>query len=310
MNVLITGAGGFIGRHCVPLLAAADYEVHAVSLHPIADLQATTPEAYWHQTDLFDSNAVAELISRVQPTHLLHLAWYAVPGEYWTSSENYRWVDASLNLVQEFVKNGGQRVVVAGTCAEYDWSAGYCSEQSTPIAPRSPYAACKHDLHLKLEAMAKHHEFSLAWGRLFFLYGPYERRERLVPSVINSLLANEPAACSHGEQIRDYVYVKDAAAAFAALVGSPVTGAVNVASGHCVALKEVIWKIGNKLGRPELLQIGARKVDEAPRIVADTTRLAKEVGWSPQYDLDRGLDETINWWRLIDSRNSVTQRTA
>src|SRR3954471_14565778 len=107
-RVLLTGAAGFVGLHCLPLLAARDYEIHAVSARARQDDYAGVR---WHQADLLDAMQVTELMAKVRPTHLLHLAWYTVPGQYWSSPENVRWVQASLNLFQEFHRNNGVRVV-------------------------------------------------------------------------------------------------------------------------------------------------------------------------------------------------------
>ncbi|MDT4898865.1 MAG: hypothetical protein QOH25_3942 [Acidobacteriota bacterium] len=298
-RVLLTGASGFVGQHCLPTLVARGYEVHAVSSKASAPM-ATPPDARWHQADLLDRAQVSALLAEVQPTHLLHCAWYAVPGKYWTARENFRWVEASLHLIQGFVATGGQRVVCVGSCAEYDWRYGYCSEQVTPLAPATTYGVCKHALQLLLEALSKRTGLSAAWGRLFFLYGQHEDAERLVASVIRSLLLEQPALCSHGQQIRDFLYMKDAADALVALLNSDASGAVNIASGVPVAVSQVIQEIATQLQRPALIQLGARPAPEnEPRLlVADVARLRDEVGWSAKYDLAQGLAETIKWWRL------------
>ena len=72
------------------------------------------------------------LIQTVKPTHMLHFAWEATPRQYWCSLNNYLWVQASIELIYNFVKYGGIRAVMAGTCAEYDWKYGYLSEDITP----------------------------------------------------------------------------------------------------------------------------------------------------------------------------------
>ena len=83
------------------------------------------------------------------PSHLLHFAWYTTPGNrYWSAQENIQWLQAGLTLVQEFSAGGGQRMVGAGTCAEYDWRYGYCSEDITPLKPQSLYGISKHSLHV------------------------------------------------------------------------------------------------------------------------------------------------------------------
>lgn len=295
-RVLITGATGFIGRHCLPLLSASDCQVHAVSSRMPENTQ---PDVYWHQADLLDSGQVTKLMADVQPTHLLHFAWYAVPGKYWTSQENIRWLQASLTLLQTFASQGGQRVVMAGTCAEYDWKYGYCSERITPLLPATLYGTCKHALQAILDAFSRQTGLSSAWGRIFFLYGPHENPDRLISSVIRSLLQGKPARCSHGSQIRDFLHVQDVADAFVTLLKSDVSGPVNIASGQPVALKDVIHKIASKLGWHDLVQLGAIPVsaDEPHLLIADIGRLSGEVGWQPKLDLDIGLEQTIAWWK-------------
>src|SRR5581483_9823238 len=190
-TVLITGAAGFVGRHCLPPLARRDYVVHAAGRRPPAGRAG----AHWHAADLLDPGQVADLLAEVRPTHLLHLAWVTTPGAYWASPDNLAWLAASLHLVRQFAACGGRRVVVAGTCAEYDWGYGYCAEGKTPLAPATLYGKCKDALRSVLEGFAAAADLSTAWGRLFYLYGPHEHPDRFVASVIRRLLAGEPAPC-------------------------------------------------------------------------------------------------------------------
>jgi nucleoside-diphosphate-sugar epimerase len=295
-KVLLTGARGFIGRHCLPFLKADGYEIHAVSSR---ETWVANSEAYCHIADLLDPKQVEGLLKSVKPTHLLHLAWYAVPGKYWNASENLQWVRASLDLLQSFSAFGGQRVVIGGTCAEYDWTDGLCSERKTKLMPATLYGTCKHALRLMAEAYEREVKLSAAWGRIFLLYGPREYPERLVASVIRSLLKNEPARCSAGNQQRDFLYVEDAASALVALLNSDVRGPVNIASGQAMPVKEVVHRIAEILNRPELVELGAipTSADDPPLIVADVERLQNEVGWKPRFDLNQGLEATIEWWK-------------
>jgi nucleoside-diphosphate-sugar epimerase len=303
-KVLLTGASGFIGRQCLSPLIRGGYEVHAVRRdRPASDGRAKDVE--WHQLDLLDRSRVSKLLGEIRPTHLLHCAWYAVPGKYWEAPENHQWVEASLHLFRTFAKVGGQRAVGVGSCAEYDWSFGRCSETTTPLNPTTTYGICKRNLYDDVMKLQGDNRLSVAWGRLFFLYGPHERRERFVPSMINPILRGERAQCSHGGQIRDYLYVKDAAAALVSLLDSSVTGPVNIASGNAVTLQQIAKTIGAKLGRPDLVTFGETESTEPREIAAETSRLNKEVGWSPQYNLDLGLEETIGWWERR-RQNSAT----
>jgi nucleoside-diphosphate-sugar epimerase len=300
-RLLITGGGGFIGRHCLPLLAdLGAYEVHAVSSRQRAEAAGVA----WHTADLLEPDEVERIIDRVRPSHLLHLAWYTEHGKYWSDPENLQWVRGTLDLVQRFGEGGGRRAVMAGTCAEYDWRYGYCREQITPLVPASLYGVCKNAARSVVERYCQDTGISWAWGRVFFAYGPHEPAGRLVPSVIAALSRREPARCSHGRQLRDFLHVRDVAAAFVALLDSDVQGAVNIASGQPVAVRDVARRIAAAMESDDLLQLGAlqARVDEPPLLVADVGRLTNEVGWEPTLNLDAGLRHTILWYEEQEIR--------
>ena len=296
-RVLLTGATGFLGRSAQAALGDRDYEVHGVARHPPTERSGVR----WHSADLLEEDAVDGLFKSVAPTHLLHLAWYTEPGSYWDSSENDRWLRGSERLLHAFAAAGGLRAVVAGTCAEYDWSdaGGTLSEHHTPLAPRGAYGLAKDALRRELEQWSAETGFSSAWARLFFLFGPGEDPRRLVPSVTRQLLAGRPAECSEGRQVRDYLLSSEAADALAALLDSEVRGPVNVASGRGVAVRELVKLVGASTGRPELLRIGGLpgRTDDPPSLVANTGRLTREVGWTPDRELAAWVDETVSWWR-------------
>jgi nucleoside-diphosphate-sugar epimerase len=293
--VLVTGATGFIGRRCVAQLLERGDEVHGVSWA----VRPEQPGVIWHRLDILDGRAASELVAEVEPSHLLHLAWETSQGRYWTSTDNMRWLAASLELLWAFPRHGGRRAVLAGTCAEYRWNNQLCNERTTPLQPRTLYGACKHALHVAAEAFAIQTGLSLAWGRVFFLYGPGEKAGRLVPSVVVPLLRGDPAECSDGRQVRDFLHVEDAAGAFVALLASDATGPINVASGVPTPVAEVAETIGEIIARPDLVRLGAISAppDDPEFLVADVTRLTDEIGWRPKHDLKSGLRQTVSWWR-------------
>lgn len=294
-RLLITGATGFIGRHCISALPAGDFEVHAVSSAP----QPLRPGLLeWHRADLLIPGASTRLIQEIQPTHLLHLAWFAAPGQFWTSPLNLTWVQSSIELLQAFADAGGLRFTGAGTCAEYALSETDCDERTTPLRPVTLYGSSKHALGAVLDGFSRG-RFSAAWGRVFHLYGPAEHRDRLVPSVICPLLGGRQALCTAGTQIRDFLHVEDVAQAFVSILQSEVQGPVNIASGQPVSVADVVGRIGEALDARSLVRLGARPTPtgDPPRLTANVARIRDEVGWRPRRTLDVGLAETIAWWR-------------
>lgn len=304
-RVLVSGAGGFIGRWSVPALHALGYEVHAVRSRAGLAPCAQFADAHLHVADLLDESCSADLLKTVDPTHLLHFAWIASPGVYWTSEDNYRWLAASRQLLRAFHARGGERAVLAGSCAEYDWSrVSICHERSSPLATEaaakpSPYAECKIALQRFLAEYSRDSGLSSAWGRIFFQFGPDEYPGRLVPAVIRNLLANREAACSHGRQIRTYLHVADVGAAFALLLDSRLEGPVNIGSGERLSIAELIYAIAGQIGRADLVRLGALEpsAGEPAVLLPDLDRLHGELGFEPRYSLNEGLADTIAWWR-------------
>ncbi len=296
-TVLLTGARGFIGSHCLEALLARGFNVHAVSS---SSHRGSYPEqVQWHHADLHNGEHVLRLMADARPEYLLHLAWDVTRGVYWRSLENLRWVRSSLGLLQAFLDSGGRRAVMAGSCAEYDWQYGYCNEKLTPLNPNTLYGTCKDALRAMVDAAGREAGISTAWGRLFFLYGPGEHEGRLIPAVMSALLKGEEVLCTHGEQVRDYMYVKDAAAGLVALLESEGVGPVNIASGKPVVLKQLVGLAAEAAGSAGKIRLGAlaAAADDPPFLVADTGRLNEEVGFEPQYDLRTGLRETYRWWK-------------
>ena len=251
-RVLVTGPGGFLGRQVLPLLGSSGFEIHTVGRQRV-EARGVTP----HSADLLVGDVVAELVERVRPTHLLHLAWYVEHKKFWNALDNVRWAEASLGLLRAFVACGGKRVVTAGSCAEYEWGHGLCLESETPCRPATLYGASKHGLQVIQSAFCRQAGISSAWGRIFHLYGPHEHPGRFVPSVIRALVEGEPALCSHGRQVRDFLHVRDVAAAFVALLESEVEGPVNVGSGVAVTQRQVVETIAGVTGTPDLIRLGA-----------------------------------------------------
>lgn len=307
-KVIITGASGFIGHHTLNSLIQKGFELHAVYSQRQPQITASVN---WYQVNLLDPYQIKEFLSKVQATHLLHLAWYAVPGQYWQAEENFLWVQSSLELLRQFHHQGGQRVVMAGTCAEYDWNYGYCSELITPRQPNTAYGICKQALQEMLKSYSEISNLSSAWGSIFFPYGAKEHPNRLISSVIISLLQGNVAKCSHGQQIRDFIYVQDVADAFVALLESDVTGVVNIGSGKPITIKDIVYKIADKIGKADLIDLGAIATNprEPPLLVADIRRLSHEVGWQPQFNWDTGLDQAIAWWKQHQSSVNLSRKS-
>lgn len=296
-RVLVTGATGFVGRQTLAPLKAAGFDVVALTtaapVNPIKGID-------YAACDLTDEVRLRKTMAEIAPTDLMHLAWRPVRSGLWGTPENHKWLNISLKLVEVFADTGGQRLLVTGSSGDYSWDTGLCHEDHTHLQPSTVYGKVKVALFHALSALCETKEISFVWPRLFFLYGPGEHESRLAASVALSVLNGEPALCSHGMQLRDYMHVADAGRGLAALMKSDLTGAYNLATGEAARVKDVILGIAEAAGRPDLIRLGAREAPahEPPLIVADMTKLrASGLDWAPQFDLRSGTRDTLAWYR-------------
>ena len=205
---------------------------------------------------------------------------------------------ASLDLARALATHGCGRLVGLGTCFEYRLEGAPLSEGS-PVAPVTPYARSKLATYLELDELCAAAGVSFGWARLFYLYGPYEDSRRLVPAVTLSLLEGRPARTTTGEQLRDFLHVDDVAAAICAVAGSSLAGPVNIGSGVGVPVREIVLRLGEIVGRSDLVELGALEPapGDPPVVVADNRLLVESCGWAPAFTLEQGLRETVAWWR-------------
>lgn len=263
----------------------------------------SVPDVTTHHLDLHDIAAVDALIDRVKPSHLLLSAWSTAHGAFWTDPANELWVASCVATAGHFLECGGRRIVLAGSCAEYDWSdrvliEGPIPESAAQGDPQTPYGRAKRKAADAMSGLAREAGASFAVGRIFFPMGWGEGPQRFLPTVVTAMLEGRPARLGSGQQVRDVMDVRDTGVALAALVASDVSGAVNIGSGRGVKLADVARRAASMCGGPDLLQLGAlpARAGEPQQLVADIRRLRDEVGFSPCFTLDDTIASSFEYW--------------
>jgi nucleoside-diphosphate-sugar epimerase len=294
LRLLVTGAGGLIGRHVVALAAEQDIAVIASGRRRPPALAEGMEFA---DADLSNESDAAALVRSVKPTHIIHTAWITRPATYWEDPVNLAWVAATRSLAQAFAETQGQRFVQLGSCAEYDWSHGHCDEESTPTVPATLYGKAKLAAFQAVRT-AGHDKFQTVEARIFMVYGPGENPERFIPTICRNHAAGTIPSLSSGTQLRDWLYVKDAARALLTLAQAAAPAdVVNIGAGEVVSLGQMATILARLAGAAET-GLGRRpdRPGDPHLLSASTTRL-RATGWRPAYDLESGLRETLDWWR-------------
>ena len=291
-KVLITGGSGFIGQNVVEQLLNKNYEIHSITRNAA---QKDQENLIQHEIDLMDNSEITKFFNENKFENLIHLAWY-VGKKCHTHNLNIDWTIATLNLAKAFIENGGKCFVGAGTVSEYEYKYGYLLEDTTPTDPKTLYGNSKNALYNILKVYFKQNNCKFKWVRIFNLYGPNEKPQRLMPSVINSCLKNEDVKVSDCLKYQDYLYVKDTASGIISAFESDLEGAINICSNKPVQLKEIVNKIAQYTNFKGEILWGAIPAAFGDEIVVGNNEKLKSTGWKPQYTLDEGLKETINWW--------------
>jgi len=300
MNVLVTGAAGFIGAHVCRRLLADGHRVTAVVEPglPTPRLDPVRTRLTLVECDLFrcDDEGLRRLGNGID--RAIHAAWYAVPGKYLTSPANLDALAGSLRLFAALWSAGCRSITGIGTCLEYRMADRPLREDD-PCDPSILYAAAKLSTWLTGRELARILGGRLAWARLFYLYGPEEAPARLIPDLAGNLLRGQRVAVTEGRQVRDYLHVEDVASAITAIATGEADGVFNVGSGEPRTVREIIATLAAYTGGADRVDYGARPANlmDPPYIVADTTRVRSETNWKPAYTLESGLAQTVAWWK-------------
>lgn len=301
MKVLITGASGFIGTHLINLLDRHDkYKIYAIynQKKSITRLKNTI----WCKLNLFNCDEVELLIKEIQPTHIIHLAWYTEHGKFWNSEKNEDWMNASIKLFQIFKTYGGKRFISAGTKAEYfdgefldDYqdSTFECYELDKPN-PDTVYGEYKNLLHMELNEIDKKGNRSLVWTRIFDTYGPYENEKKFCSYVIKNCINQKKITCNNPQLGMDFLHVQDIANAFKFIIDGDFLGIINISSGSSNTLEYISKYITKKFNSEELLELN-NSSDDRRKFFGNNTTL-KNLGWRNKYSIKDGLDDLIKFY--------------
>lgn len=239
MNILVTGATGFIGRYLVQTLLDQGHAVTALARDP--ELAQGLP---WFDRVRFVPHDVGQPLAN--PRSLLglsdlviHLAWSDLT-DYRSLAHIERTLPAHYAFLKALVEAGAPRLLVTGTCFEYGLQSGALHEE-LDCRPTIPYAIAKDTLRRFLEALRQVHPFRLQWARLFYSYGEGQKSNSLLALLDRAIAAGEPVFnMSGGEQLRDFQPVEYLAAQLALVAQAEgFEGAINICSGTPISVRRL-----------------------------------------------------------------------
>jgi NAD dependent epimerase/dehydratase len=309
-RVLVTGADGFIGSHLTECLLEKGYKVRALAYYNSFNYWGWLEDVPAHPNleivsgDVRDPHFVMHCMDGIEI--IFHLAaLIAIPYSY-VAPDSYvdTNIKGTLNICQAAKEHGNIRILNTSTSEVYGTAQYVPIDENHLKQPQSPYSASK--IGADAIAMSFFHSFDLpvTTVRPFNTYGPRQSARAIIPTIITQIAGGtREIKLGNVTPTRDFNYIKDVVAAFTAIAecNATIGKEINIASGHEYSISDILEIIKEMMQSEVRFIFDERrfrnKNSEVFRLCGDNSLLKSLTGWVPQYIIDVGLKQTIDWFR-------------
>lgn len=314
--VLVTGGAGFIGSNLARALLKRGYGVvilDDLSTGRIENIDAmlkdkklTFVEGSILDTALLSSIIESNNISLISHQAACSSVPLSIEDPLMTTEVN---VTGTVNIFNTAALAGIKRVVYASSSSVYGDTLELPTKETTPLMPKSPYASSKASMELYAGVFSDLYEMEIAGLRYFNVYGPSQNPSSgyaaVVPKFITRALTGEALPIDgDGEQSRDFVYIDDVVSANinALSIESLPSLIMNIACGERTSVMELARAIVENTGSKSILTQSPARDGDVRDSLADITLAQKNINYTPQYSISKGLMETIEWYKKNSDR--------
>lgn len=284
-NVFITGCSGAVGSRLTLLLLKSGYKVRGV--RGSKPCKVMDKNHFCEELNLLSTATSLNLVD-FKPDILVHTAWITTPGVFWESPMNDQWVKASKKLIKEFVQSGGKYLIVTSTCAEYSWETTIPISETSKTSPLSRYGKSK----LELLTWVRQQEIPFLWTRTFFQFGLDEPNGRLIPSIIDALLAGKNFEVKNSNDIRDFIFIEDVVQVLAKLIEKKYLGVINIGTGSGIDVRSISKLISGQIRNKDLVTY-SKPVQLGSSVVSNTEKLLSVVEGYSWTRIEESISKTI-----------------
>jgi len=319
-KILVTGAGGFIGSHLTEELVRQGAEVRTFVRYNSRDekgLLEDLPKEIQGQMevipgDLKDPDGVKKAVRGCHK--IFHLgALIAIPYSYIHPFDFIQTnVVGTANLLNACLEdNLLERIIHTSTSEVYGTAQYIPIDEKHPLQAQSPYAASKIGADKLAESYFLSFNLPIATIRPFNTFGPRQSLRAIIPTIISQAIDDKKIRVGNTKPRRDFLFVRDTVRGFIELgkCDEAIGKVINIGTGKDVSVEELVRKIFNQIGKRGEIEVEDRRIrpeqSEVMQLLADTRLAEKLFHWAPQYTLEDGLKETIEWYQRNLSRFKV-----
>lgn len=307
MKVLVTGAGGFVGRYLLKALTKENYTIAALGID-CQSLKGSPVSLY--ETNILDYDAVLKAMKQFKPDAVIHLAAQSNVAKSWENPGETTQVNVigTINVLKAFsiVKENGKFINI-GSGDEYGLAASEYSLLSEDLKckPQNPYAISKLCAEQMALQLGKQYGIKIISTRSFNHFGPYQQKGFVVSDFASQVAAiilgkQEPKICVGNINVaRDFLYVEDVVNAYTELLKNDVPeGVYNVASGKSTEIKYILnalIKLANKDIQIAVDNKRLRKND-VKSFAGNNSKIIKAINWKCTSNCNEKLKKTLDYW--------------
>ena len=296
--LLIVGGTGFIGHHIAREAIKRGFKVYSISKNPPNKYRFVDGVEYLY-SKVLNNIELNKFLKRIKIEYVVNTSGYIDHTLFKDGGEiifeNH--FISTKNLLNNLNKQYLKCFLHLGSSDEYGDNQSPQKEDQRE-SPISPYSFSKVAICHLLQMLYKTENFPAVILRLFLVYGPTQNEKRFLPNLIKNSLSDKIIPTTFGEQVRDFCYVKDVVRAiFLTLENKKAIGnVINIASGNPIKIKEIIEKVVCLVGKgkPYFGAVDYRP-NESMSLYANISKAKKILNWQPEYKLQKGLHETIDW---------------
>lgn len=295
-NVLITGASGFIGSHLIDNKFLNTHNIAVFSRKKILKKN----KIQLIEGDMADIDKSINKIKIFNPCVIVHLAWQGIP-DFSIDMCNLN-LNNSISFFNKIIENTDcKKIIISGSCFEYGQKKGECKE-SDPININSYFAWAKHSLSNYLFVKCAEKDITLNWFRIFYAYGPLQREESLIPTLIKKIASNKLPNINTPLNKNDFIYVKDVASIISEAIDKDLlSGLYNLGSGVSSAVYEICEIVEKYFKNSDDISGQVLKNNhnlETVNFWANMDKLKSVLDFSSFTDLNTGIKKQINSMEL------------
>lgn len=305
-RILVTGANGFIGGALVPELVKLNYDVYALERY--VSNRYSIPcncDVKTIFADLTDYLAVDSLIRQIKPEIVIHLAALSPVSASYDRWQEYIEVNfnATINLAECLLRHDSnlKQFIYAGTSECYGNQKVFPIKETAIYKPNSPYSVSKVASVSYLRYMWEAYQFPVTLLFPFNSYGRAACQHFIVEKIIRQMLNNKTVCLGDPTPIRDLVYISDHVNGYISTVGckDAIGESFNICTGKSVTIKELTDKLQDLTGFDGKIIWGTipKRPLDIEKLIGDSSKAKKILGWHPLVDLDSGLCMTIEQLR-------------